>query len=341
MVLEFIALVVLAAGMEPAGDVGPLVRALWMIQQYGTADCVDPTNDARVKGTLAKALTNDGVLTLSELDGFITPDALRKLAGADGLLQREEIMQAVDLAVPESRKHLDPRVRQHADFLTTSFDQIDPAHRLASAKLADWIAKNYRAGAKLDIINVCTANSRRSMIGSTMGNIAAAYYGMPEIRWHTGGTAAPTAFNPRAIKTLMAIGVEIEPTGKEAPRGEQDTKNPIYLVRWGTASETGIFGPETTEFSKKYGDPANPSHGFAALVVCGEADESCPVVQGASVWISAPFNDPKIFDGSSYESAKYAERRDDMGRFMLSVMLQARARLAPAASVAQQPGGRR
>ncbi len=340
MVLEFITVIVLSAGPQPAGDVGPLVRALWMIQQYGTADCVDPTNDARVKGTLAKALTNDGVLTLSELDGLMTPDAFTKLAGPDGLLQREEITQAVDLAVPESRKHLDPRVREHADFLTTSFDLIDPAHRLAGEKLVDWIVKNYRAGTKLHIINVCTANSRRSMIGSTMGNIAAAYYGMPEIRFHTGGTAAPTAFNPRAINTLKAIGVEIEPTGKEAPRGEQDTKNPIYLVRWGTAGETGIPGPETTEFSKKYGDSANPSQGFAALVVCGEADESCPIVEGASVRISAPFNDPKIFDGSAYESAKYAERRDDMGRFMLSVMMQARVRLA-SADVEREPRGSR
>jgi hypothetical protein len=42
-----------------------------------------------------------------------------------------------------------------------------------------------------------------------------------------------------------------------------------------------------------------------------------------------PF-DPKIYDGGAYESAKYAERRDDMGRLMLSVMMQARQRIASA-----------
>jgi arsenate reductase len=41
-----------------------------------------------------------------------------------------------------------------------------------------------------------------------------------------------------------------------------------------------------------------------------------------------PYLDPKIYDGGAYESAKYAERRDDMGRLMLAVMMQARQRLA-------------
>ena len=41
-----------------------------------------------------------------------------------------------------------------------------------------------------------------------------------------------------------------------------------------------------------------------------------------------PYLDPKIYDGGAYESAKYAERRDDMGRLMLSVMMQARQRIA-------------
>jgi arsenate reductase len=45
--------------------------------------------------------------------------------------------------------------------------------------------------------------------------------------------------------------------------------------------------------------------------------------------ISMPYLDPKIYDGGAYEAAKYAERRDDMGRLMLSVMMQARRRIAP------------
>ena len=41
-----------------------------------------------------------------------------------------------------------------------------------------------------------------------------------------------------------------------------------------------------------------------------------------------PYLDPKIYDDGAYEAAKYAERRDDIGRLMLSVMMQARGELA-------------
>jgi arsenate reductase len=61
---------------------------------------------------------------------------------------------------------------------------------------------------------------------------------------------------------------------------------------------------------------------------CGEADANCPVVKGASIRISMPYLDPKIYDDSEYEASKYAERRDDVGRLMLSVIMQVRNRLA-------------
>jgi arsenate reductase len=61
--------------------------------------------------------------------------------------------------------------------------------------------------------------------------------------------------------------------------------------------------------------------------VCTEADSNCPTVKGAAVRIPVPFLDPKAFDGASFEASKYAERRDDIGRFMLAVMLQASRRL--------------
>ena len=84
---------------------------------------------------------------------------------------------------------------------------------------------------------------------------------------------------------------------------------------------------EMVEFSKRYDDPSNPQNGFAALMVCSEADASCPSVRGASLRVSMPYLDPKIYDGGDYESAKYSERRDDLGRLMLAVMLQARQRI--------------
>ncbi len=143
----------------------------------------------------------------------------------------------------------------------------------------------------LAVIVVCTGNSRRSMLGSTMGNIAAAYYGLREIRFYSGGIT-PSAFNPRTVATLKEIGVEVESSGKEGPRGSSGEANPIYRVQWGK-------GLGTLEFSKLYSDAQIP----------------------------APYMDPKVYDGAAFEAAKYAERRDDMGRLMLSVLMQVRRRL--------------
>jgi hypothetical protein len=251
------------------------------------------------------------------------PGTFRKLVGTEEQLDSATVEQALNRELPASRRCLIPRDAAHADWLTTTFDMIDGPHREAGDKLVDWIVASYKPDRPLHLTVICTGNSRRSILGSTMGNIAAAYYGLPEIRLHSGGTS-PTAFNPRTIAALKDIGVEIEATGAEAARGEPKTPNPIYRVRWGESVEPLI---ECAEFSKTYFDASNPQSGFAALMVCGEADAACPVVRGASVRISMPYLDPKIYDDSGYESRKYSERRDDIGRLLLNVMMQARNRI--------------
>jgi len=306
-------------------DVGPLVRSFWLLQRYGTVDATNPANDHRVKGLLAKAIAKDGEITLPELGGLMKPDVFNKIAGADGKIDASDVEKALATATPESRTKLSPRARQHADFLTTTYDMIDEPHKEAGKQLADWIVANYSPGKPLNVTVVCTGNSRRSIMGSSMGNLAAAYYGMPDVRFHSGGTA-PTAFNSRTVAALKAIGFEIEKTDKEAERGEPKTANPIYHISWGD-------GFETREFSKHYADKANPQTGFAALMVCGEADAGCPFVKGATLRVSMPYLDPKIYDDGAFESAKYAERRDDIGRLMLAIMAQARREIASKDSV--------
>jgi arsenate reductase (thioredoxin) len=96
--------------------------------------------------------------------------------------------------------------------------------------------------------------------------------------------------------------------------------NPIFEIAWGE-------GLKELEFSKMYQDGLNPQSGFAAVMVCSEADESCPQVTGADLRVSLTFLDPKVFDESRFETFKYAERRDDIGRIFLAVMANARRQL--------------
>jgi arsenate reductase len=323
-----------AAEPSDVRDAGAFVRALWLVQRYGTVEAADPRNDLRTKGALAKALGKDGALTFPGVNSPMDPETFAKLAGPDARLDPSEARQALEADLPATRRRLLPPVAAHAEFLSTTFDMIDEPHRAAGEQLVAWIVARHQPGRALPITFVCTGNSRRSILGATMGNVAAAYYGLPEVRCYSGGTA-PTAFNSRTVATLEAIGIAIEPMGREAARGEPETSNPIYRVRWGQAGVSGEPMLESTEFSKLYGDASNPQGGFAALMVCGEADASCPFVKGASSRVSMPYLDPKIYDGSAYESAKYAERRDDMGRLMMAVMMQARHRLAAAGKLHQ------
>jgi len=313
-----------ASASAGSPDEGPLVRALWLVQRHGTTGAADPRHDLSTKGALFKALGKDATLSVAGVKGLMEPSRFAKFAGADGKLDAAEVRRVLAADMPESRRRLAPRLVAHADLLSTSFDMIDEPHRVAGEALVGWVVAHYQPGRPLDVTVVCTGNSRRSILGATMGNVAAAYHGMPEVRFHSGGTA-PTAFNPRTIATLKEIGVAIEPTGTEAPRGEPKTANPNYRVRWGQTGEPAL---ETIEFSKLYADPSNPQSGFAALMVCGEADASCPFVKGASLRVSMPYLDPKIYDDSTFEAAKYAERRDDIGRLMLCVLMQARNRLS-------------
>lgn len=303
---------------QPRAEAGNRVAtALAFAHAFGKPDALAPANDRDLKVRLISALGKAPELS-AEAAAFLDRDAFRALAG-DGPLTVTKMDALLRARVPKSRADMHAKLRAHADLLTTQFDTISELHRKPNEELVKWIVKHYEPGKELSAIVMCTGNTRRSMLGSTMGNVAAAYYGLPGVRFYSGGTA-PDAFNPRTVAALKEIGVEIEPTGKEAARGKADTPNPIYRVSWGT-------GLETLEFSKKYTDAHNPKTGFASLLVCSEADDACPTVPGASARISVPYLDPKAFDGAPFESAKYAERRDDIGRFMLSALMQARRRL--------------
>ena len=93
-------------------DVGPLVRSLWLVQRFGTAESVAPRNDQKLKGKLSKALGKEGILTAAGVQGLMDSSTFEKLAGADGKLDAAEVRKALDADVPESRKRLVPEGRR-------------------------------------------------------------------------------------------------------------------------------------------------------------------------------------------------------------------------------------
>ena len=139
---------------------------------------------------------------------------------------------------------------------------------------------------------------------------AAEYYGIPGVRTYSGGTEA-TAFNPRAVAAMRRAGFSVEPVSA----GD----NPLYQARNGPQQEP------MAAFSKVYFDEANPQEDFCAMMTCSQADESCPIVKGASYRVSVPYDDPKAFDGTELESEKYDECCRQISREMLYPFSQVKA----------------
>lgn len=171
-------------------------------------------------------------------------------------------------------------------------------------KLVSLLRARRDVGEPIDLVFICTHNSRRSHVAQIWAQTAAYFHGMETVRTWSGGTEA-TAFAPPAIASVHRHGFRVE---KEAGRD-----NPHVLVRYAPDA------PLLDCWSKVYDDPANPRSGFIAVMVCSSADEACPFVAGAAERVSLPYRDPKESDGSEREAAVYDERVREIGREVFSV----------------------
>lgn len=138
---------------------------------------------------------------------------------------------------------------------------------------------------------ICTHNSRRSQFSQIWAQTAADYHQIP-VKCLSGGVEV-TSFNPRAVASLKRFGFKITAGEKE---------NPNYLVSYSPNNEPVMA------FSKLYDAPHNESDAFAAIMTCSHADDNCPFIPGAEKRIPLLYEDPKEFDGTEKESAKYDER---------------------------------
>jgi arsenate reductase len=195
------------------------------------------------------------------------------------------------------RKFYEPLERT-IQSLTNAFDQIPASRKALLKELTDFIATKRTANEPIELIFICTHNSRRSHLAQIWAQAAAAHYGVENVSSYSGGTEA-TAFNPRAVNAMQDAGFKIKTTS--------DGVNPVYEVQFAENASRMIV------FSKKYDDHSNPKDRFAAIMTCSHADENCPVVLGMQKRISLPYDDPKNFDGTPQESVKYAERVREIG----------------------------
>ena len=194
---------------------------------------------------------------------------------------------------PNSKGSVNPKLSAYIDIIKEDFSKI-PSDRIEELdKIAIFIQKQIKSSQPVQLTYICTHNSRRSHFGQIWAATAAAYYEIPNVKTYSGGTEA-SAFNERAVAACVRAGFDIAKTS--------EGKNPVYNVSFAVGTEP------LKAFSKKYDDSSNPQSNFCAIMTCSQADEACPVVKGAIARVAVPYDDPKEFDGTSQETAKYDER---------------------------------
>ena len=154
---------------------------------------------------------------------------------------------------------------------------------------------------------ICTHNSRRSHLAHIWATVMANHLKLPVLECYSGGTQA-TAMHPNAIAALTRAGFQVNIESNSAEY------NPVYLVRYSNEH------PPERCFSKVYNQPPNPKDNYIAVMTCSEADDACPIVVGASKRHAITYEDPKISDGTPFESTTYDQRSEQIATEMLYLM---------------------
>lgn len=191
--------------------------------------------------------------------------------------------------------------------LVTKFDEISDERKSDLKSLIDFIQEKKDNNELINLIFICTHNSRRSHLAQIWAQTAANFYGVSKVFCFSGGTEA-TALFPMVAETLTKQGFNINK--------QSNNDNPEYYI---TYSETQ---PPIIGFSKLYNDEFNPQNNFAAIMTCTHAEENCPFIPNAAKRISLPYNDPKEFDGTPLQKSKYEERSLEIALEMLYVFSQ-------------------
>ena len=151
---------------------------------------------------------------------------------------------------------------------------------------------------------ICTHNSRRSHLCQVWAQIMAYHFKIKSVTCYSGGTEH-TALFPMVVETLMGAGIQIDKLS--------EGHNPVYAIKY-AENQHPIIG-----FSKLIDSNFNPESGFAAIMTCDSANETCPFVVGAEKRIPITYQDPKAFDNTTQQAEMYRERSRQIATEMFYV----------------------
>jgi len=210
-------------------------------------------------------------------------------------------------SVQAQKANLNADLLKYCSSLSSEFNQIPADRKEYLNELVSYIAEQQKAQKAINLVFVCTSNSRRSHMAQVWSQIASYYYNINNVNTFSGGTEK-TKVNKNALLALEKTGIFLQ--------SHQQSENPVWFAFVGVKFTPMIL------FSKVYTDSTNPSKNFGAVMVCAEANESCPIVAGADFRLGLPYQDPKAFDNTAQQNEKYDERCRQIAREMFYVFSQ-------------------
>jgi ACR3 family arsenite transporter len=241
-------------------------------------------------------------------------DSGATLATVVGVLVEVPVMLSL-VWIANRTRHWFPQARTERDYLLQLEHELDEIPLERQQQLQS-LAKDVYATSKtakdgmMRAVFVCTHNSRRSQFCEAWARIAAVYCGLQDVAVFSGGTTV-TCVNQSVLRALQRCGVRWRVADNST-----DSANPRYTLT--TPGLAGVSSPPM--YSKLYGDAANPSDSFVAVMVCSGAHAACPFVSGASQRVALPYFDPKASDSTPIEMATYDHTCRVIAREMLFVM---------------------
>ncbi len=196
---------------------------------------------------------------------------------------------------------INPALAQRTEQLVQQFDAISEERKTALREIADFLLEKRGSASPYGVLFVCTHNSRRSHLSDLWFKYGTLFFGIEGFASYSGGMEA-TAFNPNAIAAVERAGFNAA--------FSRAVKNPVVSVTPGNY-------PVWQMQSKKFTHEMNPKDNFVAVMVCSDADRSCPLVPGADTRFAIPYNDPRHYDQTPAQNLKYDEALNTIGREML------------------------
>lgn len=131
---------------------------------------------------------------------------------------------------------------QYITNLLPGTEQLSHERRAILDSLANYIVSKIQAAETLQLLFICTHNSRRSHFSQIWAQVAAHYFGFENVVTYSGG-AAVTAFNERAVAALEWAGIAVENPGGD---------NPHYVLSYADGIQPMVA------YSKHYDDESEP-----------------------------------------------------------------------------------